>query len=68
MFKNNGNRKAILGDVIIGLGILALAIMFKDANAESQAVAMCSIFAAVIIRVSGAKSSIKACATTAKCK
>ena len=45
--------KSLLGDVLIAIGILVLAFINKDASQDAQVVATITIFAAVIIRVSG---------------
>lgn len=53
MFEMNRKTKTILCDITIGLGILVLAFMLKDGDAESKNIGMITIIAAVLIRLSG---------------
>ncbi|WP_100643645.1 hypothetical protein [Alteromonas facilis] len=54
-------QKVIAADVAIGLGILVLAFLLKDADAESKTSGMITVMMAVILRVGGIKFSSTSC-------
>lgn len=55
MFNITKTQRKLIADIGIGFGILILAWMLKDADSEGKTHGIMTIFAAVLIYISGSK-------------
>ncbi len=57
MFNLTKKQCGVIGDLLIGLGILVLAFLLKDSSAESQTAGTLTIIAAIFIRLQKSKKN-----------
>ena len=57
MFNMTKKQCKLLGDLGIGIGILVLAWLLKDADPEGKKIGMMTVAFAILIRFSGSKFS-----------
>ena len=58
------SKKLLLADIIIGIGVLSLACILKDAPIDQKSQGFLVMLAAVILRVGGCRVSKNTCKTT----